>query len=226
MKCLRTLLVREVIIVTAMVYSLVVYFNVALAAPMILQRSFHFCDVRSVNDVNFGVGKRLTFGVDLTPDGDLDEDGFADSDGISPPSSAVASQDGVVRELNFFPLAESPNHFVRSIVFDCDNPGNPDLRDSWSLAINNGTDSCATGSCALNGVVITNPITPSVQGVQHLSFIASFRFQVTGDPTTPLFSWAFPPGSTHDQVTIWIQDLEDFIGQGGAASGGQARVIF
>ena len=206
--------------------TLFLSFVPANAAPIILQSTNQFCDVRSVNDVGFGVGKFVTITADLTPDGDLDGDGFADSDGVSPPSVVIASQDGQNPVLNYFPLAGSPNHFVRSRAFDCDNPTIPDLRDSWAISISNGPDTCIGGSCTLNGNVVINPATPAVQGVQHLPFAASFSFQATGDPTTPIFNWTFPPGSAHDRVTIWIQDLEDFIGQGGVGGGGAARVIF
>lgn len=196
------------------------------AAPIILQQTGQFCEVRSVNDVGFGVGRFVTITADLTPDGDLDEDGFADSDGISPPSVVVASQDGQNPVLNYFPIPNSPNHFARSRAFDCDNPTVPDLRDAWTISITNGPDTCIGGSCTLNGNVVTNPVTPDVQAVQLLQFVESFSFQSTGDPTTPLFSWSAPPGSAHDRVTIWIQDLQDFIGQGGVGGGGAARVIF
>jgi hypothetical protein len=203
------------------VLALIFFLSSANAAPIILQRSLHFCDVHSVNDVGLATGKVLTFGVDFTPDGDLVPlDGRADSDGVSPPSTAVASQPGVTpRNLSYFPLPESPNHFVRSVSFDCDNPTIPDLRGSWTLSISNGPDTCAGGSCTLNGNVVTNPVTPSVQGVQHLPFVASFSFEVADEPTTPLFRWTFPNNSNHNRVFIWIQDREDFIGRA-------ARVIF
>ena len=140
------------------VLALIFFLSSATAAPIILQRSLHFCDVRSVNDAGLTDGKVLTFGVDFTPDGDLDRDGFADSDGVSPPSTAVASQPGVTpQNLNYFPLPESPNHFVRSIPFDCDILTIPDLRGSWTLSISNGPDTCAAGSCTLNGNVVTAP---------------------------------------------------------------------
>ena len=198
-----------------------------------IQQTGQFCDNRSVNDVNFGIGKRITVTADLTPDGDLTDvsgdgppDGFADSDDISPPSVVRAAQDGVNRRLNYFPLPNSPNHFARSIRFDCDNPGVPDLRDAWNLSITNDTDDCVSGACTLeDGTPISSPITPSVTGVPHLPFVESFTFQVTGDPKTPIFNWTVPSGSSHDQVTIWIQDLEEFIGQGGVGGGGAARVI-
>ena len=176
------------------VLALIFFLPSAIAAPIILQRSLHFCDVRSVNDAGLTEGKVLTFGVDFTPDGDLivPLDGFADSDGVSPPSTAVASQPGVTpQNLAYFPLPESPNHFVRVIPFDCDNPTIPDLRGSWSLSISNGPDTCAGGGCTLNGNVVTNPVTPSVFGIQHLPFVASFSFEVADDPTTPLFKWTF-----------------------------------
>lgn len=41
------------------------------ASPIILQQANQFCDARSVNDVNFGVGRFLTLTGDLTPDGDV-----------------------------------------------------------------------------------------------------------------------------------------------------------
>jgi hypothetical protein len=197
------------------------------AAPIILQQTNQFCDARSVNDVNFGVGRFLTLTADLTPDGDLDGDGFADSDGISPPSTVVASQDGVNVTLNYFPLVNSPNHFARSVRFDCNSPTVPDLRDAWTFSITNGADNCVAGECTLtNGTAIANPTTPIVHGFSHLPFVTSFTFQTTGDPTTPTFNWTAPLGSAHDRVTIWIQDLQDFIGRGGVGGGGAARVIF
>jgi hypothetical protein len=208
-------------------------FATADAAPIILQSTNQFCDVRSVNDVGFGVGRFVTVTADLTPDGDLTDasgngppDGFADSDDVSPPSVVIASQDGQNPVLNYFPLPNSPNHFARSRGFDCDNPTFPDLRDSWTISISNGSDTCIGGSCTLNGNVVINPVTPDVQGVQNLPFVASFIFQATGDPTKPIFNWTVPPDTAHDQVTIWIQDREDFIGQGGVGGGGAARVIF
>lgn len=206
--------------------GLVALTSVGFAEPIILQQSFHFCDVRSANDVGFGAGKRLTFGIDLTPDGDLDGDGFADSDGVSPPSNIVASQDGIMRTLNFFPLPNSPNHFVRTIAFDCDNPSIPNLRGGWTLDISNGVDSCPSSFCTLtDGTIVEDlPTTPDVIGVAHMPFVSSFSFQVPDDPTMPVFGWSFPPGSPHDRVTIWVQDLDDFISTGGG--GGSARVVF
>jgi hypothetical protein len=198
------------------VLALIFFLSSATAAPIILQRTFHFCDARSVNDVGFPDGKLLTFGVDFTPDGDLDGDGFADSDDVSPPSTATATQLGLTRNLLYFPLPESPNHFVGSIPWDCDIPTVPDFKGSWSVSIKNGPDTCAGGSCTLNGNVVTDPVTPSVQGVKHLPFVASFSFTVADDPTTPLFEWQFPPEPpdfTHNRVFIWIQDREDLIGR-------------
>jgi hypothetical protein len=205
------------------VLALIFFFSSATAAPIILQRSLHFCDRRSVNDAGLMPGKVLTFGVDFTPDGDLTDalgdgppDGFADSDDVSPPSTAVASQPGVAvppQNLLYFPLPESPNHFVRSIFFDCDILTDLSLRDSWKLEITNGPDTCAGGSCTLNGNIVTEPVTPQVFGVKHLPFVASFSFEVGDDPTRPLFKWTFPPESTHNRVFIWIQDREDLIGR-------------
>lgn len=197
------------------------------SAAITIQQTSQFCDSRSVNDVNFGVGHFLTVTADLTPDGDLDGDGAADSDGVSLPSDVRVTQDGINRRLNYFPLPNSPNHFARSIRFDCDDANeNPDLRDQWNFLISNGAADCASGNCTLqNGTIETNPVSPSVQGVAKLGFVSSFTFEVGADPTTPLFKWSAPPGSNHDQVTIWIQDLEEFIGQGGVGGGGAARVV-
>jgi hypothetical protein len=150
------------------------------SAPIIIRQTNQFCDVRSVNDVNFGIGKFLTVTADLTPDGDLNNDGFADNDGVSLPSDVRVSQDGVNRGLNYFPLPTSPNHFARSIRFNCDDLSeNPDLRDPWSFSITNAADDCASGKCFLeNGTVNTNPVSPNMTGVPNLGFINSFTLGV------------------------------------------------
>lgn len=187
------------------------------SAPIILQTTNHFCDDRSPNSVGLSPGRRLTFTANFTPDGDLTDpfggppDGFADSDGTSPPSTVVASQDGVVRDLRFSPNVANANHFVRSRAFDCDNPGSPDLKDSWTIDITNG----------LNTLMA---FTPDVQGVLHVPFVKSMSLTDSG--TTPTFNWTYPAGIMHDRVRISIRNLGDFIDQGGVGGGGNAREIF
>ncbi len=210
-KPFRSSRLRVITGVRYLILALFFVYSSASAAPIVLQETVHFCDDRSPNSIGFGAGRRLTFAANFTPDGDLDGDGFADSDGISLPSTVVASQDGMVIALNFLPTVADPNHFVRSVPFDCDNPTVPDLRDSWSVVIVNGPSTLTT-------------TTPNVQGVQHINFVKSMW--LSGSGTTPTFNWTYPTGSAHDRVRISVRDLADFIGQGGIGGGGSAREIF
>ncbi|MBE9486889.1 MAG: hypothetical protein IMY82_06940, partial [Chloroflexi bacterium] len=108
--------------------------DIACAENITIEKIYHHRDIRSPNSVGYAIGDRLTFAVNIIPNGDLDGDGFADSDGTSPPSTVIAFQDSVERNLFFIPLFNSPNHFVRSVSYD------PLLIDSWQLEITNGDD--------------------------------------------------------------------------------------
>jgi hypothetical protein len=68
---IRLFAYERIMAVVTTVLTVFLSFAPANAAPIILQSTNQFCDVRSVNDVGFGVGRFLTITADLTPDGDL-----------------------------------------------------------------------------------------------------------------------------------------------------------
>jgi len=185
---------------------------VADAVPITIDNVFHFRDLRSANSVNITPGDRLTVGADATPNGDNNGDGFADSDGVSPPTTGTATQDGVVRSLRFVGSTINPNTFARATPFDDGaGPFGVDLRDSWTLDFTNGGDMAIA-------------VTPDVQGVDPIPFVANMS--LSGSGTTPTFNWTAPAGASFDRVDIVIWDLQDFIGSGGQGGGAVANQIF
>lgn len=174
-----------------------------------VESTFQFRDVRSANSVGFTPGDRVTFGVNVTPNGDNDGDGFADSNGSAPPTRVQVSGVGRPAQDLFF---RSFNRFVRSPEFlDGTGPFGRDTRGGKTLTITNGP---------FREVVLT----PNVVDVDANPFVENMS--LTGSGVTPTFNWTVPDDADFDTITIKIFDLENFVGEGGQGGAGVASIAF
>lgn len=151
---------------------------------------FHFREQRGSSSIfrsPQGPVDTLSFGlVNVVPNGKGENDGERVSDF---PTTIIARQNGVQREVGFSPDSFDPNAFGAGINYD------PSLSGSWEFTITNGPDSLVINSPEVGVVDVPERVT-NVQ----LS-------QATGI-TTPTFSWQNNEANA-DVVRVTIYDLNN-----------------
>jgi hypothetical protein len=102
-------------------------------------------------------------------------------------TTGVATQNNFTRPLTFYNFTVAPNQFAAGILYDSNFTG------PWNLTFTNGTDQ-------------TSVLTPSVGTAPLVPFVSSVA--ISGNGSTPTFTWTLPSGLTPDGIRIQIWDLQ------------------
>lgn len=163
--------------------------NSALANPIEVDFTFHFREIRSVNEGGFSVGDRLTIGVQARPNPYTPGDPSGEFSGPND-TTVSAHQDGTTIQLPFLRSPAFAEQYALSIPFQ------QSLTDAWSVTVSNPTSANTPVTVATEAVQSTGPV----------EFVANMA--LVGSGTTPTLEWKLPATQTADQVRILIQDLD------------------
>jgi len=102
-------------------------------------------------------------------------------------TTGVATQNNFTKPLTFYNFTVAPNQFAAGILY------NSNFLGPWNLTFTNGTDQ-------------TSVLTPSVGTAPLVPFVSSVA--ISGNGSTPTFTWTLPSGLTPDGIRIQIWDLQ------------------
>lgn len=126
----------------------------------------------------------LVFGaVNVVPNGKGEDAGSPVSATVT---TAIARQNGVERDVSFFPTTINPNQYGDGIDYD------PALTGSWEITFTNGPDT-----------LVVN--TPEVGGIPAIDRPTNVRITSGADTTIPSFAWDLVVGV--DSYKISVYDL-------------------
>jgi hypothetical protein len=179
--------------------------DAAQAAAITFDNVGLFRDQRTPNSINNTVGDRITYFVDVLPNGDLDGDGFSESNPGVPPSTVTVQNGSLIRNPGFSGSDVTPNRYAGSVAYQVNRT------DAWTMTITNGADTVVT-------------TTPDIIGVAPMPFVQNMS--MSGNGTTPTINWTVPPGTNPDDVNISIYDLSEIRGSSGIGGTGTANRIF
>ena len=171
--------------VTVLSFSLVAATK-SFAEPIVILDTDLSRDTRSLNNIGFRPGDRLTLFAAVQP---------------NPLSDPVVGLDtSVSASLNttnldlFFAGSQPffPNEYSRSIAYD------PALTGSWTISATNPADP--------NSPVTA--LTPAVGNAGTTEFVENMS--LTGNGVTPTLNWQFPASSVRDTVQVRIYDHQQF----------------
>jgi hypothetical protein len=150
------------------------------AAPITVTDPFAFRENESANSVGFVPGDLLFFGAQsVVPNGNNGTTG-------------VATQSNFTKNLTFYNFAVSPNQFASGIYY------NSNYLNPWNLTFTNGADQTSVQTPSVfSAPLVPAPLVPFVSSVA-----------ISGNASTPTFTWTLPSGITPDGVRIQIWDLQ------------------
>lgn len=144
------------------------------------------------NTAGFGDDDVLTFGVLLAPNGFGENNGVPVLDGngnLAPPTTGTATQNGLVRGLNFEGDPVNQNLYSGGILYDENFTG------AWTLDLRNGDDTLSLE-------------TPEVGDIRLPDRVGDVGLTISGDKTTPTITWTNVDVDP-DAVRLTVFDLEE-----------------